>query len=85
MLLPARGERFVAVKEQWESEQWPGTVRGSFRLEGAPGNLYPNLLLKAGLARRSEEVPQSVVLSGLENLEGWRPRSLSGQPVAMRD
>lgn len=55
---------FVPGKEQLESEQWPATVRGKFRLERASGNLFSNMLLIAGLFMRSEEV-----LFGLETTQ----------------
>jgi len=44
-------------------------ITGSFKLEGTLADLLSNLLLKVGSAKRSDQVAQGFVQSGIENLK----------------
>lgn len=55
----------------------------SSRLEGVSGGLQCNCLLRAGLALISDQVSQSCVQLGLENLQGWHLHSFSDWPVLL--
>ena len=54
-----------------------------FMLEGTSESLYCNCHLKASSAVRSGQAVQGFTQSGLENLQGWRVPSPSGQPAPM--
>lgn len=56
-----------------------------FRLEGTLEGLYCSCHLKASSAVRSGQAVQGFIQLGLENLQGWRVLSPSGQPVPMLD
>lgn len=53
-------------------------IIGSLRLEGTLEGLLSNLLLKMGSAKRSEQVAQGFVQSGIENPQEWRLHNLLG-------
>lgn len=56
---------------------------GYFMSEGTWRGLWSNLPLKAGAAVRSDQVAQDFIQLGLENLQGRRLDSLSGQPIPL--
>lgn len=53
----------------------------SFKWEGTSGGAQTNLLLKGGSAPRSDQVVQGFIEPVLENPQGWRLRSLLGNPL----
>lgn len=60
-------------------------IIGSLRLVVTLESLLSNLLLKVGSAKRSDQVAESFVQSGVESSQEWRLSNFIVQPVPLLD